>query len=49
VGGLVCTAHLLAMAALWVRTYPDISKKYNMGGISKGLANTLARKKYTKN
>ncbi len=36
-------AHLLASAALWGRIH-DISQKYKMGDISKGVANTsLAR------
>jgi hypothetical protein len=37
-------ARLLATAALWVRTLnPDISQKYKMGDISKGIdKNTVA-------
>jgi hypothetical protein len=41
---------LLATAALWGLN-PDISQKYKMGDISKGMANTLyinPAKKYTK-
>ncbi len=41
-------AHLLDTAALWVRIQ-TISKKYKMGDINKGVANTLLpAKKYTK-
>jgi hypothetical protein len=35
-------ARLLATAALWV--HPDISQKYKMGDISKGVANTIETK-----
>jgi hypothetical protein len=42
-------AHMLARAALWVQIYADISQKYEMGDISKGVANTLKPAiKYTK-
>ncbi len=37
-------ARLLATAALWVSN-PDISQKYKIGDMSKGVADTLARKK----
>jgi hypothetical protein len=40
-------AHLLTTAVLWVRI-PDISQKYKMGDISRGVAKTLqpAKKLY---
>jgi hypothetical protein len=42
---------LLATAALWLGSNPDISQKHKMGGISKEVANTLepAQKIYKKN
>jgi hypothetical protein len=39
-GGYKLVAHLLAAAALWVRIQTSL-KKYKMGNISKGVANTL--------
>jgi hypothetical protein len=38
--GLKLVAHLLAMAALWVRIQRSLKNK-KMGDISKGVANTL--------
>jgi hypothetical protein len=34
-------ARLLPTATLWIRMHADISQKYKIGGMSKGVANTL--------
>jgi hypothetical protein len=39
--GAKLVARLLATAALWVRLQTSLKNTYKMGGISKGVANTL--------